>query len=411
MAKFSQEFLRQMATPAYGQGLFTAAQQAAQLPGQLRQQQQMKQQRQQLAQIDTNSPEGLLQLAQQYRKQGKITEALNAEKMARALAEKLQTAGISAKKAEGQQSLQVLAAVEGFNIDQRPRDAAEFFGTASDYGITAKEARDIYNAVKKTGSAKQVQSRSEITFRTNANNATYKQYDIQYRDGTTETKVIPQAGAPEVPDYSRGKTVISERTGAGAFDQPGIAGRTEEVRSFVEMQTNAIQNLSSLKGDVSGLKEAIDLLEDEKLKTGGFPRQVARGVARFLGEEPKELGQFETLLGNVVLAKLKNFKGSISEGERLFLIEQIGNYMQSGESNLGRLRVLLDQAERLLQDGILKATSEDYGDYLRRSGFVTKQELSFVPKEDREDALIAINTGQFTLDQVRKSYEKSRGSK
>ena len=85
MAKFSQEFLRQMATPAYGQGLFTAAQQAAQLPGQLRQQQQMKQQRQQLAQIDTNSPEGLLQQAQQYRKQGKITEALNAEKMAWAL--------------------------------------------------------------------------------------------------------------------------------------------------------------------------------------------------------------------------------------------------------------------------------------------------------------------------------------
>ena len=32
MAKFSQEFLRQMATPAFGQGMFTAAKQAAQLP-------------------------------------------------------------------------------------------------------------------------------------------------------------------------------------------------------------------------------------------------------------------------------------------------------------------------------------------------------------------------------------------
>ena len=46
MAKFSQEFLRQMATPAMGQGLFTAAKQAAQLPAQLRQQQQMQQQHQ-----------------------------------------------------------------------------------------------------------------------------------------------------------------------------------------------------------------------------------------------------------------------------------------------------------------------------------------------------------------------------
>ena len=38
MAKFSQEFLRQMANPAMGQGLFTAAKQAAQLPGQLQEQ-------------------------------------------------------------------------------------------------------------------------------------------------------------------------------------------------------------------------------------------------------------------------------------------------------------------------------------------------------------------------------------
>lgn len=411
MAKFSQAFLQGLLQPTYGQGLFTAAQQAAQLPAQLQQQKKMQQQRQQLAQIDTSTPEGLLQLAQQYRKQGKITEALNAEKMARALAEKLRATGIETQKAEGQQALQVLASVEGFNIDTKPRDSYSFFGTASDFGINAKEARDIYNAVKKIGSGKQVQSRSEITFRTNANNATYKQYDIQYRDGTTETKVIPQAGAPEVPDYSQGKTVISERTGAGAFDQPGIAGRTEQIKNFVEMQTNAIENLSSLKGDVSGIKEAIDLLESQELKTGGFPRQIARGVARFLGEEPKELGEFETLLGSVVLAKLKNFKGSISEGERLFLIEQIGNYMQSGESNLGRLRVLLDQAERLLQDGILKATSEDYGDYLRKSGFVTEEELSFMPKEDRQEALVSINMGQFTLDQVRKAYEKSRGAK
>jgi len=85
MAKFSQEFLRQMATPAYGQGLFTAAQQAAQLPAQLRQQQQAQQQRQQLAQINTNSPEGLLQLAQFYRQQGDVANAVKYEEAARKL--------------------------------------------------------------------------------------------------------------------------------------------------------------------------------------------------------------------------------------------------------------------------------------------------------------------------------------
>lgn len=85
MAKFSQEFLRQMANPAMGQGLFTTAKQAAQLPGQLQQQQLQQQQRQQLAQIDTNSPQGLLQLAQFYRQQGDIENAVRYEEAARKL--------------------------------------------------------------------------------------------------------------------------------------------------------------------------------------------------------------------------------------------------------------------------------------------------------------------------------------
>ena len=85
MAKFSQEFLRQMANPAMGQGLFTAAKQAAQLPGQLQQQKLQQQQRQQLAQIDTNSPQGLLQLAQFYRQQGDIENAVKYEQAARQL--------------------------------------------------------------------------------------------------------------------------------------------------------------------------------------------------------------------------------------------------------------------------------------------------------------------------------------
>ena len=85
MAKFSQEFLRQMANPAMGQGLFTTAKQAAQLPGQLQQQQLQQQQRQQLAQIDTNSPQGLLQLAQFYRQQGDIENAVKYEEAARQL--------------------------------------------------------------------------------------------------------------------------------------------------------------------------------------------------------------------------------------------------------------------------------------------------------------------------------------
>lgn len=48
MAKFSQTFLQGLLQPTYQQGLFTAAQQAAQLPGQLRQQQAAQEEMQRL---------------------------------------------------------------------------------------------------------------------------------------------------------------------------------------------------------------------------------------------------------------------------------------------------------------------------------------------------------------------------
>ena len=118
MAKFSQEFLRQMATPAFGQGMFTAAKQAAQLPAQLRQQKQMQEQRQQLAQINTNSPEGLLQLAQFYRQQGDIPNAVKYEEAAR----KLQAQGAAQAQLSAFQE-QVAVAAEAAGLTEQAATA------------------------------------------------------------------------------------------------------------------------------------------------------------------------------------------------------------------------------------------------------------------------------------------------
>ena len=83
MAKFSETFLQGLLQPSYQQGLFTAAERAGQLPGQLQQQKA----RQALGQIDTNTPEGLLQLAKFYRQQGDMANALKYEKAARELSQ------------------------------------------------------------------------------------------------------------------------------------------------------------------------------------------------------------------------------------------------------------------------------------------------------------------------------------
>ena len=83
MAKFSQAFLQSMLQPSYQQGLFTAAQQLGAAPAQRRKFEQSQALKQQLAGIDTNTPEGLAGLAKVYRQQGDIPNAIKYEEAAR----------------------------------------------------------------------------------------------------------------------------------------------------------------------------------------------------------------------------------------------------------------------------------------------------------------------------------------
>ena len=75
-----------------------------------------------------------------------------------------------------------------------------------------------------------------------------------------------------------------------------------------------------------------------------------------------------------MLAKLASFTGAISEGERNFLIEQVGSYLSSGESNLGRLIPLLERAEQLFDNSYIIATSKDFESYLERVALVEEEE-------------------------------------
>ena len=135
MARFSQEFLRAMANPTFGRGLFTAAQQAARLPVELQQQQQAQQMRQQLAQIDTNSPEGLLRLAQFYRQQGDVENAVKYEEAAR----KLQ-AQVTAETAFGARKTSLAAAATALGL---PKLASRV------EGVTDKEElKDIAKEIR-----------------------------------------------------------------------------------------------------------------------------------------------------------------------------------------------------------------------------------------------------------------------
>ena len=85
MAKFGQQIIAGLLQPSYQQGMFTVGQQLGALPAQRRKLEQAEAQRKQLSQIDTQTPAGLLQLAQFYRQQGDAENAVKYEEAARTL--------------------------------------------------------------------------------------------------------------------------------------------------------------------------------------------------------------------------------------------------------------------------------------------------------------------------------------
>lgn len=112
MARFGQQFLQQMANPAYGGGLFTAAQQMGALPARRRELAKQEALKQQLANLDLSTPQGLAGVASIYQQQGDMENAAKfatqAKEMAREQAQ---------QKAFEQRKTQVSTMLTGMGLD------------------------------------------------------------------------------------------------------------------------------------------------------------------------------------------------------------------------------------------------------------------------------------------------------
>lgn len=112
MARFGQQFLQQMANPAYGGGLFTAAQQLGALPARRRELAKQEALKQQLANLDLSTPQGLAGVASIYQQQGDMENAAKfatqAKEMAREQAQ---------QKAFEQRKTQVSTMLTGMGLD------------------------------------------------------------------------------------------------------------------------------------------------------------------------------------------------------------------------------------------------------------------------------------------------------
>ena len=188
----------------------------------------------------------------------------------------------------------------------------------------------------------------------------------------------------------------------------GLKGQTKLETEYSSLRVDAVSQLPRLKNTAENLQSAIDLLESGEVQTGGFPRRIARGLTDFMGTTPQTIGEFETRLGNEVLARLKSFTGAISEGERLYLERLVGDYLASGESNIGRLKTLLQETNKVIQNSILIGSSPNFESYRTAVMTPMKQiadaDLGFIPENERAEAQQALKNGEVTLEQLQDMY-------
>lgn len=403
MAKFSEQFLANLGRPQWTQGMFGLGQAIGGIPGQMQQQKKQQEFNQIMQQAqgamgagDTTS---MKLLSQQLSAAGYTQEAGQLMQSAVAAEEKQKQTSQAQAVTRGEQTLTKYASASGMNLTD-PRAREYFFRLATTYNVPFETANNIYKAFTGTDVKGGVTKGQEVNLRDAKGNyyTSVVQYDTQ---GNPTRRIVPQPGSPAKPEGRL--TVVSGTTGAGAFDQPGLAGEKTVEQNFNENRVAAVTKLPALRRSANSMRQVIDLLESGDVKTGGFTRRLSRGVTDFLGTTPKDIGEFETRLGDIVLARLENFKGAISEGERLFLIEQVGNYRASGESNLGRLQAILEQAEGLIQDAITLGTAPDFESY-RQAVMKTDVNLDFIPQAEREEARQALQNGQVTLEQLRDMY-------
>jgi len=436
MAKFGESFLAQLGSPAMSQSLFGLGQAIGGLPGQ-RKEQQKKQAFNQLMQqgqqaMASGDAAALASVAQKLAAAGYQQQAQQLAKASREATEKAkrvsagqallsgvpsrmrQGAGTLAQQGlieqameaqglaqtrqidKGKQALTTFASARGMQMSD-PKAREGFFRIARAYEVPMDQASEIYNQFAKTGGGDRT-TKGEVVIRDALGNLFTRasQYDER---GMGREVILPFPGSPKEPVGAL--TIVSGTTGAGAFDRPGLAGETKQEQNFNEARVDAIVKLPSLRRSAKNIRESIDLLESGDVTTGGFVRRMSRGLTDFLGKTPKDIGEFEARLGDIVLARLEAFTGAIANAEREFLVEQIGSYQASGESNLGRLKFLLEQAEDLIQDGIALGSAEDFASYQKS---LMEPDLSFIPEAERQEAMEAFQRGEVTVQELRGMY-------
>jgi len=132
--------------------------------------------------------------------------------------------------------------------------------------------------------------------------------------GEVETVLSPVAGAPakpqgdveEVGAYGQTATEMIE----GKID---VKGRSTEAELFEKRKDTAATDFSLSSKNVLDADRMLRALDN--ITTGGFVPETTKLVTDFLGKTPADVGEFEILAKEQMIAKLSAFGANPTEGE------------------------------------------------------------------------------------------------
>ena len=457
MARISEQVLAGLARPTMAQGMFDLGAAIGGVPGQMKQKRQEDEFNQLMADAQkaqqANNEAELFSVAQKLRAMGRNTAANTVAATATKLRETNRQKGLASAISSAEQlaregadiqpllqditqlggtpeQLQSITSIirtqdmnqkEGLlqqalaspEFDfERPTDVRDYYKGASQMGVTPKRAQEIFEDFRTKGEVTFVNAGEFVDTLGNPYNA---QVERDKSGRQVGIRYVPIGSAPPYSETTPGgkPNPLSRTEAYGLTSRGRIEMEVEEARQealeteFAKVQKDATVQLPELKTTKANLEEAIRILGSEEVREGGVPRAVSRSLLQFMGRDsiPEVEGEFEAILSEAVMARLQGFEGAISDGERIYAVNNINNWMDGNRKNIGRLSVLLDRANMELDKSILIVEAEDFNDYRRSSGVYRESDFLALPAEDRRSALEAVRAGRFTFDQIMQAYE------
>ena len=270
---------------------------------------------------------------------------------------------VTAATGRGKGELLALANNPQFNVmDQKQQSG--YLRMAEVYGVSREDAMRIALEALENRKDKDGDFRKsdEVIIRDSKGNK-FTQYSIQDINKPSSAPVIKYVPIGDSPDQPVGAvTIISQRTGAGAFDKPGIAGDVRKEQEFADLKVEATAQLPELMSQSRILDDAVAALET--MESQGLPEVIVNTIRSEFGVQDPDIAEYEMLVGELMFSRLKPlFGGVISEGERQAIVG-LYNDMKRGEP--ANRRILM-QLQKKVKETIVKANlmrrADSFDDY------------------------------------------------